>query len=59
MQRLFVATIKNPNIFMWLFLVLAYSQSITVEPVRIDEYTGRKFTFFSDPDGLPLELYEL
>ncbi|MFI2812555.1 MULTISPECIES: VOC family protein [Microbulbifer] len=31
---------------------------IAVEPVRTDEYTGRRFTFFSDPDGLPLELYE-
>ncbi len=31
---------------------------ITTEPIRIDEYTGRQFTFFSDPDGLPLELYE-
>lgn len=28
------------------------------EPIRIDEYTGRRFTFFADPDGLPLELYE-
>ena len=28
------------------------------EPVRIDEFTGKKFTFFSDPDGLPLELYQ-
>ncbi|MCA6997719.1 VOC family protein [Dickeya solani] len=28
------------------------------EPVRTDEYTGRRFTFFADPDGLPLELYE-
>jgi glyoxylase I family protein len=26
--------------------------------VRVDEFTGRRFTFFSDPDGLPLELYE-
>jgi glyoxylase I family protein len=33
-------------------------KGISVEPVRIDEYTGRKFTFFADPDGLPLELYE-
>lgn len=33
-------------------------QGIAVEPVRVDELTGRKFTFFSDPDGLPLELYE-
>jgi len=28
------------------------------EGVRTDEYTGRRFTFFADPDGLPLELYE-
>ncbi len=33
-------------------------QGVTVEPVRIDEYTGRAFTFFADPDGLPLEIYE-
>lgn len=33
-------------------------QGIEVEAVRIDEYTGKKYTFFSDPDGLPLELYE-
>ncbi|WP_207456749.1 VOC family protein [Azospirillum sp. SYSU D00513] len=31
---------------------------VPVEPVRIDPYTGRRFTFFADPDGLPLELYE-
>ena len=31
---------------------------VEVEPVRVDEYTGQRFTFFSDPDGLPLELYE-
>ena len=31
---------------------------IVVEPIRVDEYTGRRFTFFADPDGLPLELYE-
>lgn len=29
-----------------------------VEPVRVDELTGKRFTFFADPDGLPLELYE-
>ena len=34
------------------------AKGITVEPVRVDEYTGRKFTFFADPDGLPLEIYE-
>ena len=31
---------------------------IQCEPIRIDEYTGKRFTFFSDPDDLPLELYE-
>ena len=30
---------------------------VTVEPIRIDEHTGRRFTFFADPDGLPIELY--
>lgn len=34
------------------------SKGIAVENIRIDEFTGRKFTFFNDPDGLPLELYE-
>lgn len=34
------------------------SQGVNVERIRVDEYTGRKFTFFSDPDGLPLEIYE-
>ena len=34
------------------------SKGVTVEPVRVDELTGKKFTFFADPDGLPLELYE-
>jgi len=34
------------------------SKGILVEPIRLDEYTNKKFTFFSDPDGLPLELYE-
>jgi len=28
------------------------------EPIRVDEYTGRRFTFFADPDELPIELYE-
>jgi glyoxylase I family protein len=31
---------------------------IETEPIRVDEITGRRFTFFADPDGLPLELYE-
>lgn len=31
---------------------------VSVEPVRLDELTGKRFVFFADPDGLPLELYE-
>ena len=31
---------------------------VAVESVRVDEHTGKRFTFFADPDGLPLELYE-
>jgi glyoxylase I family protein len=31
---------------------------IAVEKVRVDEHTGKRFTFFADPDDLPLELYE-
>ncbi|ACZ75832.1 MULTISPECIES: VOC family protein [Dickeya] len=35
-----------------------HTAGVDCEPVRTDEYTGRRFTFFADPDGLPLELYE-
>ena len=31
---------------------------IETEPIRLDAYTGKKMTFFRDPDGLPLELHE-
>ncbi|MEE1999989.1 VOC family protein [Alkalimonas sp. MEB108] len=31
---------------------------VAVEPIRIDPYTDKAFTFFQDPDGLPLELYQ-
>ncbi|WP_342316437.1 VOC family protein [Lysobacter sp. FW306-1B-D06B] len=34
------------------------AHGIDVEPLRVDEFTGRRFTFFADPDGLPIELYE-
>ncbi|MEN3753640.1 VOC family protein [Mangrovibacter yixingensis] len=34
------------------------NKGVTCEPVRTDEFTGKQFTFFSDPDGLPLELYQ-
>lgn len=33
-------------------------RGVAVEEVRVDEYTGKRFVFFADPDGLPLELYE-
>jgi glyoxylase I family protein len=33
--------------------------NVLTEPVRIDEFTQKRFTFFEDPDHLPLELYEL
>ena len=33
-------------------------KGVAVEPVRVDEFAGKRFTFFADPDGLPLELYE-
>ena len=34
------------------------SRGVVTEPIRVDEYTGKRFTFFTDPDKLPLELYE-
>jgi glyoxylase I family protein len=34
------------------------AKGIISEPIRIDEFTGKKFTFFEDPDALPLEIYE-
>lgn len=33
--------------------------NVITEPIRVDEFTGKKFTFFSDPDGLPIEVYEV
>jgi glyoxylase I family protein len=33
-------------------------RNVVVEAIRTDEFTGKRFTFFADPDGLPLELYE-
>lgn len=35
------------------------AQGLTVEPIRLDDLTGKRYTFFHDPDGLPLELYEV
>jgi glyoxylase I family protein len=33
-------------------------KGVVTEAVRIDEFTGKRYTFFADPDGLPIELYE-
>ncbi len=33
-------------------------KGVAVEPIRVDELTGKRFTFFKDPDHLPLEIYE-
>ncbi len=33
-------------------------RGVVVEPVRTDQHTGKRFAFFADPDGLPMELYE-
>jgi glyoxylase I family protein len=33
-------------------------QGIAIEPVPVDEYTGKLYTFFADPDGLPIEFVE-
>lgn len=35
------------------------AKGVACEPVRTDEYTGRRFTFLQDPDKLPIELYEV
>lgn len=34
------------------------TNGVAAEPLRIDEYTGKRFTFIADPDGLPIEFYE-
>lgn len=34
------------------------AHGVVCEPIRTDEWTGRRFTFFTDPDGLPLEVME-
>lgn len=34
------------------------NHNVTCEPIRLDETTNKHFTFFADPDDLPVELYE-
>jgi glyoxylase I family protein len=40
-------------------VALLKNLGIKTEPIRVDETSDKKFTFFTDPDGLPLELYEV
>jgi len=39
-------------------VLLLKQKKIIAEPIRIDETTGKRFTFIADPDGLPIEFYE-
>lgn len=40
------------------FILELTKQQVKSEPVRIDEFTGKRFTFIADPDDLPIEFYE-
>ena len=42
-------------------IVLQHLQQhkVEAEPIRVDEFTNKRFTFIADPDGLPIEFYEL
>lgn len=37
---------------------LLKNEGFNIEPIRIDEFTNKKFTFMPDPDNLPIEIYE-
>ena len=39
-------------------VVFLKNNHIQVEPIRMDEFTNKKFTFIADPDNLPIEFYE-
>lgn len=53
LRHLAFAVADLPAAIQWL-----EEQAVPCEPIRTDELTGRRFTFFADPDGLPLEFYE-
>ena len=40
-------------------IAVLHKRGVVTEPIRVDELTGKRFTFFADPDRLPLELYEI
>lgn len=39
-------------------VTMLVDKGISVEPIRVDEFTEKRFTFFTDPDDLPIEIYE-
>ena len=39
-------------------IIAIQQHGVFTEPIRVDEFTGKRFTFFADPDGLPIEFYE-
>jgi len=39
-------------------IIAIQQHGVVTEPIRVDEFTGKRFTFFADPDGLPIEFYE-
>jgi glyoxylase I family protein len=39
-------------------ILFLHQKGVPAESVRLDEYTGKRFTFFKDPDHLPIEIYE-
>ncbi|MDQ2771722.1 MAG: VOC family protein [Bacteroidota bacterium] len=53
LRHLAFAVADLPAAIQWL-----EEHAVPCEPIRVDELTGRRFTFFFDPDGLPLEFYE-
>ncbi|HJS00492.1 MAG TPA: VOC family protein [Flavobacterium sp.] len=40
-------------------VIFLKSKDIYAEDIRTDEFTGKRFTFISDPDNLPIEFYEV
>ena len=46
------------NILTALYEPFGFSLLLSFLAIRVDDYTGKKMTFFHDPDGLPLELHE-
>lgn len=40
-------------------VVMLEKKGVTAEPIRTDEFTGKRFTFITDPDLLPIEFYEV